>query len=258
MDPMVRIALRTARQVGRYIIQTYERPPFARMGQKSLEQFLLQLRSKMFGAYEDAISKAFPDHQVTSDFDSSDFQTGFTWSIDVLNGETNFARSLNDYCTVLGIFQDKELLHSVVYHYIEDTDYFATRELGAIVKQNRLRVSNTHALDQAVIALNDSPGQFSSTELLYTASPLQNSAKVGTILRSGCLGLDMARVSQGKIDGCVVSFDQLTQAKVAGLLVTEAGGFVGMDSNTKSRFVAANPEIFEQLRRQWSKSQTRN
>ena len=252
MDPLIRIGLRAARRAGRELLATYERPPVSRLGRQALVKYQANLRSKLLRLFQREIWNAYPEHVITQSMAHVQERNPFTWVVLVLDGEANFLRSLNDYCAVIGIFEGAQLQHSIVYEFLQDNEYFATQDIGAMVNQNRLRVARIEALSESVVAVSESnPRDFrlndpSSEESLTTfiANP--------TLRTSGCLGLDMARVAQGKLDGLVAMGEIPVSLKLTALLVTEAGGFAtnAIDSSSSREdavFVAANPPLFAKL-----------
>lgn len=227
MDPTLRIALRTLRQIGRYFLQTYDRPPYGRMKKTALEQFTRTSRQQLLELFDSSIRKAFPEHKVVDDSDQITRGTESFWYIEVLDGQTNFLRSLDDFCAVVGFFQQHELQHTVVYNYLTDAEYYATKDEIALVNQTRMRVSKTSRLDSAVVGISD--GALLLAEESNNTSIL--SREVASIRISGSIGLDFARVAHGKLDACVAPLTSTTLPLVAGLLVQEAGGVITFEKS---------------------------
>lgn len=169
-------------------------------------------------------------------------QPGYCWFFEPLCGEENFLRSLSDYCAVIGVFHDGTLQHAVIYQYLDDSEYYATKDEGATVNKIRLRVSNTSSLTRAVIAYahQDSSSQYSTYQM-------KTQTLVHSLRCSGCVALDFARVAQGKLDACVSIGPNQVIPSVASLLVSEAGGFSTAGVIDEEIFIAGNPQIFAAL-----------
>lgn len=197
----------------------------------------------MTSAFHDMVQTHFPEHKIANASTDLTKQSGYCWFIEPLCGEENFLRSLSDYCAVIGVFHNGTAQHVIIYHYLDDSEYFATKDEGATVNKNRLRVSSTSSLTRAVIAYahQESTPQYSTYQ--------EKTHKLVRSLRcSGCVALDFARVAQGKLDGCVsVGPNQVIQS-VASLLVCEAGGFSTSGLNNDEIFIAGNPQIFASLK----------
>ena len=243
MDPLVRIGLRTAREVGKQILPTFERPPYGRMGRTGLQTFIKNLRSEMLHIFEDRIIRAYPNHSVSSDFTLMPTRNSVHWFIEVLDGETNFLRSLNDFCAVIGIYENGDIRHSLIYHYVDDLEFYATLELGALVNRARLRVSKTNNLAESVIALSGShpPDPRQNSTLEYIKLLRHHRVEIRT---SGCTSIDIARVAQGKHDGCIASIDSSITKQICVLLVSEAGGMTTDSGSVNSYSAFSNPSLF--------------
>ena len=185
----------------------------------------------------------FPEHTIATEATDLTKQPGYCWFFEPLCGEENFLRSLSDYCAVIGVFHDGSLQHAVIYHYLDDSEYYATKDEGATVNKIRLRVSNTSSLNRAVIAYahQDSTSNYSNYQ--------EKTQKLVRSLRSsGCVALDFARVAQGKLDASVSIGPNQVIPSVASLLVSEAGGFATSGLNDESIVIAGNPQIFASLK----------
>lgn len=196
----------------------------------------------MTSAFHEMVRSHFPEHQIANEATELTEQSGYRWYIEPLCGEDNFLRSLSDYCAVIGVFHNGVSQHVVIYHYLDDSEYYATKDEGAVVNKIRLRVSSTSSLTRAVVAYEQQASTSDSSNF---------QVKVDTLVRSlrcsGCVALDFARVAQGKLDACVsVGTNQMIPS-VASLLVAEAGGFSTVNLNEEI-FVAGNPQIFAALK----------
>ena len=152
----------------------------------------------MTSAFHEMVQTHFPEHKIANEATDLTKQSGYCWFIEPLCGEENFLRSLSDYCAVVGIFHQGAVQHVVIYHYLDDLEYYASKDEGATVNKIRLRVSNTSAISRAVVA-------YAHEDATSNSSKYQE--RVHTLVRglrySGCLALDFARVAQGKLDACV-------------------------------------------------------
>ena len=248
MDPLLRIAFRTARDVGRHLLSTFDRPPYSRMGKTALRSFTHDLRSDLLQMFVEQIHRAYPSHSVFSDATQQPKPNSIHWFIDVIDGQTNFRRSLTDYCAVIGIFDDGILLHSMVYHYGDDLEFYATKDIGAQVNQSRLRVSSPNTINDSVIAISD-------VQILQQQSQDPSYSKLLTKLHvhrvetrtSGSLALDIMRVAQGKHDGCITTNTKSVKQEIGALLVREAGGSASDAYSSSSYFIVANPLVFSIL-----------
>lgn len=197
----------------------------------------------MSSVFQETLATHFPDHRFTTELKNIRLKKGYWWFVEPICGEENFLRSLPEYCAVIGIFLDGSLHHTIIYHYLEDVEFHATKNDGAMVNQSRLRVSGNTSLNRAVIALAQQNSGSHFAQQLNTLNGLVSSFRC-----SGCVGLDLARVAQGKLDACIHTGENLSIPMATELLVTEAGGFTTPISRGREIFIAGCPQIYKALR----------
>ncbi len=247
LHPHVRIGLRAARQCGQSLLRTFDRPPASRMGRRALHEYTLATNNYLFQNIQESIRNAFPDHNISQDPTELPEESSTTWLLQPLDGETNFLRSLQNYCAVIGIFEGRILQHSIVYDYLQDEEYYASRDETAMVNQNRLRVSRIEALSDAVIAYTDysRSSALGDSGMQQVQTILNNAIKHVRV--SGSMGLDVAQVARGRIDALVATVNPQDRVlQCTSLLIKEAGGFltnIPQQKKTESVVVAANPRL---------------
>lgn len=217
------------------------------MGRRALHDYTLATRDYLYQNFKESIQSAFPDHSISQDLKDLGEGSSIAWFLQPLDGETNFLRSLQSYCAVMGIFEGGTLQHSIVYDYFQDEEYYATRDETAMVNQNRLRVSRVETLSDGVVALAESTDEdyLKGNKLLPIHKLLGTSVK--HIRISGSMGMDVAQVARGRIDALVATLSPSDPTlQCTSLLIREAGGFVTstpIPERSESIIVAANPRL---------------
>lgn len=226
MDPLLRIALRTAREAGRLLLPTYDRPPYSRMGKTAIQRFTSDLRKELLYLFEAQVQRAYPDHVVSGDPNLIPHSGAVHWLIEVLEGESNFLRSLSEFSVVVGIYENRVLMHGVIYQSIDDLEFYVTKDIGAQVNNTRLRVSSTKSLASSLISVSGPQVQLKPKDSLMSIIFEDLSQLEADIRMSGSPALNIARVAQGKLDANI-SVDLPSMIyDIGALLVNEAGGFV--------------------------------
>lgn len=199
-----------------------------------------------------ALRAAFPaDAIVAEEGARSEGESGRTWYIDPLDGTTNFAHGLPHCCVSICLQGEEGPLVGVVYDVFRQWAFYAQRGLGAWREGQRLRVSHTAALGEALVA----------TGFPYDRrhNPDNNIDRAGRILlraqglrRAGSAALDLAWLAAGWLDAYWE--DRLKPWDLAAgvLLVQEAGGvisdlFGGDFSVHKGRVSASNGPLHAEL-----------
>lgn len=172
------------------------------------------------------------------------------WFVDPIDGTVNFAAKLPHFCTSIALATaDRQPLLGVVYDPVRRELFTAVRGGGARLNGRPLAVTQTDALNDAVV----------STGFPYDKhlNPDNNEREWAAFLRHirgerrlGCAALDLCWVAAGRLDGYWEK-DLKPWDVMAGLLVArEAGGVVtdydgGPDPQKldRGRYVASNGRI---------------
>lgn len=195
----------------------------------------------------DSLAKKFPDISFAGEeFGGSRDEKRF-WLCDPIDGTGHFIHGL-PFCTVmLALIEDQRVNFSVVYDFVSDTLYHATRGEGAFAGDTPLHVS-TRSLNDAYLIVEQNVTHHENRDRF-----LKLFHKAG-LLEMMTAGWSLAMVAAGTLDGRITwdgwGFDY--DFAPGSLLVEEAGGMV---ANIGSRtydyrdrdFLAVNPIIFKQM-----------
>jgi myo-inositol-1(or 4)-monophosphatase len=206
------------------------------------------------------LGEAFPGHGIYGEEGTRERMDGeFRWYVDPLDGTTNFAHGLPQFCVSLGLErrqpgieagQDGTLVAAVIYDPMRDELFTAERGKGAWLNGKPMRVSHTPELAEALLATgfpsrkrHDSPNVHFYHEFTLRSHGLR---------RAGSAALDLASVASGRMDA-FWEFNLNPWDTAAGvLLIEEAGGrvtdFSGSQFKLDSREVlASNGFIHDEL-----------
>jgi myo-inositol-1(or 4)-monophosphatase len=195
---------------------------------------------------------AFPEHGVFGEEGTRErLEAEFRWYVDPLDGTTNFAHGLPQFCVSMGLEQrpvgikpgeDGTLVAAVIYDPMRDELFTAERGRGAWLNGKPMQVSHTPELAEALLATgfpsqkrHDSPNVHFYHEFTLRSHGLR---------RAGSAALDLACVASGRMDA-FWEFNLNPWDTAAGiLLVEEAGGrvtdFSGGNFKLDSREVLAS------------------
>jgi myo-inositol-1(or 4)-monophosphatase len=198
------------------------------------------------------LSAAFPEHGIFGEEGTRDRLDGeFRWYVDPLDGTTNFAHGLPQFCVSMGLEQrrtglapgeDGTMVAAVIYDPLRDELYAAERGRGALLNGRPMHVSRTPELAEALVATgfpsrkrNESPNIHFYHEF---------SLRSHGVRRAGSAALDLAYVAAGRLDA-FWEFNINPWDTAAGyLLVEEAGGqmtgFSGKPFRLDSREILAS------------------
>ena len=132
------------------------------------------------------------------------------WIIDPIDGTTNFLHGIPHFAICLALESKKEIISGLIYDPIKDEMFYAEKNKGAYLNNQRLRVSNKNLIDECLFSSNHEGVKFSNLNMRY----------------SGCASLDLAYVASGRLDGFFHNKINIWDVAAGALLVEEAGGIV--------------------------------
>ena len=132
------------------------------------------------------------------------------WIIDPIDGTTNFLHGIPHFAICLALESKKEIISGLIYDPIKDEMFYAEKNKGAYLNNQRLRVSNKNLIDECLFSSNHEGVKFSNLNMRY----------------SGCAALDLAYVAAGRLDGFFHNKINLWDVAAGEILVKEAGGLV--------------------------------
>ena len=132
------------------------------------------------------------------------------WIIDPIDGTTNFLHGIPHFAICIALQSKEEIISGLIFDPIKDEMFFAEKDKGAYLNNQRLRVSNKNLIDECLFSSNHEGVKFSNLNMRY----------------SGCAALDLAYVASGRLDGFFHNKINLWDVASGALLVHEAGGTV--------------------------------
>jgi len=132
------------------------------------------------------------------------------WIIDPIDGTTNFLHGIPHFAICIALKSKKEIISGLIFDPIKDEMFYAEKDKGAYLNNQRLRVSNKNIIDDCLFSSNHEGVKFSTLNMRY----------------SGCAALDLAYVSSGRLDGFFHNKINIWDVAAGALLVEEAGGVV--------------------------------
>ena len=156
------------------------------------------------------------------------------WIIDPIDGTTNFLHGIPHFAICIALQSNKEIVSGLIFDPIKDEMFFAEKNKGSYLNNQRLRVSKKNVIDDCLFSSNHDGVRFSNFNMRYT----------------GCAALDMAYVAAGRFDGFFHNHINLWDVAAGSLMVKEAGGVVNdfnKFSNNTINIRASSDEINDKM-----------
>ena len=158
------------------------------------------------------------------------------WIIDPIDGTTNFLHGIPHFAISIALQQENEIVIGLVYDPIKNEIFFAEKNNGSYINNNRIRVSKKSNLEECLFASNSD-----GLRSIYPKLNLRN---------TGCAALDLAYVGCGRFDGFFHNKINLWDVAAGKIIIEEAGGKVNDISNYKINKIdirAGNSYIYEKM-----------
>lgn len=250
MHPMVTIALRAARDAAEAIALSSDRLDRVQILDTSPSGFLTSMDQIADKSVLYHLEKAYPDHSFHSRV--SGFKQGkgddVVWLIDPLLGNRNFAAGYTQFAVSIAAQMNGVVKHAVVVCPLSGEEFVASRGDGAALNSRRIRVSDKHEFDSALISIN--PENLTAAALTGFQTMLLERGAQPRI--TGCTALDMLYCASNRVLGGWASSVDTTSLAAANLILKEAGGLMASeagdpDFTTGKEVLFANPRFIKLL-----------
>ena len=156
------------------------------------------------------------------------------WIIDPIDGTNNFLHGIPHFAICIALQSENEIVSGLIFDPIKDEMFFAEKNKGVYLNNQRLRVSSRNKLDDCLFSSNQEGLKFSSLNMRC----------------SGSSALDMAYVASGRLDGFFQNKLNIWDVAAGYLMVKEAGGIVNdviKFSNNNINIRASSSSISEKM-----------
>lgn len=180
------------------------------------------------------IHRAFPGHGIFGEEGTrSNLESEYRWYIDPLDGTTNFAHGFPAFCVSLGLerrtgslkeSEDGEMVAAVLYDPLRDELFTAEKGKGAYLNGNRIHVSRTRVLAEALVATGFPSRKRHDNPNIHFYQ--QFTLRSHGVRRAGSAALDLAYTACGRLDAFWEFNLNPWDTSAGALLVTEAGGTI--------------------------------
>ena len=172
------------------------------------------------------ICNRFPEDGVLGEEGSSrTSRSGYLWVVDPLDGTTNFVHHLPHYMVSIGLSFEHARVGAACYGPALDEEFYAVSGKGAFQDGNRIRVSSTATLQDALLATGF---PYNRADVIDELMPLVRRCLLTSrgLRRCGSAAYDLCNVARGHLDGFFETGLKPWDTAAGALLVTEAGGML--------------------------------
>ncbi len=198
------------------------------------------------------IKSQYPDHLIVGEETHEAFgdYEGPAWIIDPIDGTTNFVRGIPHFAISIAYCEKNfEPKFSVIYDPMKDELFFAEKNAGVWMNNERIYTSNCKTLEESMIACAAPFRSMDATDDVF-AIIKELQPQIDDIRRAGCCALDLAYTAVGRCDAYwelgIWPWDTAAgelMVRCAGGIVTDVRGNEGDLLTRRSIIAAATPEL---------------
>lgn len=224
-DDELRVAERLARQAGQLLLD--RRHDERVIEHKGVIDLVTDADHASESLIIDGLREAFPDDAVLAE--ESGQLDGFghdrrRWVIDPLDGTTNYAHLFPLYAVSIALVIEDSPAVGVVHAPALDETYTATATQEARLNGDRIQVSETDQLEQAMLATGFPYNPETRHENLPLLTEFLRSSQA--VRRAGAAAYDLCCVAAGRFDGYWEREVSAWDIAAGVLIVEQAGGVV--------------------------------
>ncbi|WP_315790918.1 inositol monophosphatase family protein [Fischerella sp. JS2] len=199
------------------------------------------------------LGRHFADHAILTEESGKlgNQENKFLWTIDPLDGTTNFAHQYPFFAVSIGLLINGVPQVGVIYDPFHDELFRAAQNLGATRNRRPIKVSDTSELGKSLLVTGFAYDRRETSDNNYAEFCHFTHLTQG-VRRSGSASLDLAYVACGRLDGYWERGLSPWDIAAGIIIVREAGGKVTAYDRTpikieSGRILATNGYIHEIL-----------
>ena len=230
------IMIKATEKASKILIRDFGEIEKLQVSKKGPKDFVTNSDLKTEKIIIDELKKARPNYSLISEENGTEKnKDDNTWIIDPIDGTVNFLHGLPHFAISIGLQSGDEIISGLIFDPIKNEMFYAEKNNGAFLNNQRIRVSKKNKLDECLFAIG--------------SGNVKNLKDI-SYRKSGCAALDMAYVACGRYDGYFQSNLNIWDI-AAGIIITkEAGGIIN-DIDLKNykniKVVASSPDISDKL-----------
>tara|TARA_B100001093_G_C26686981_1_gene953110 strand:+ start:408 stop:1148 length:741 start_codon:yes stop_codon:yes gene_type:complete len=230
------VIIKASEKASKILIRDFGEIEKLQVSKKGPTDFVTNADIKAEKIIIDELKKARPNFSIISEengFEENKDKNN-TWIIDPIDGTINFLHGIPHFAISIALKSNDEIVSGLIFDPIKDEMFFAEKNNGAFLNNQRIRVSKKNKINECLFA---------------TGENINNKLEI-EYRKSGSAALDMAYVAAGRFDGCFQKELNLWDIAAGFVLIKEAGGSINEInlSQTKNlKVIASSQEIHQKL-----------
>ena len=253
MQPAIKMALRVARQGSDYLKAHFERQEPNGKDESERYRQLERVEQSIYDNFVEQLAKAYKDHTIAPMGEADANGSERSWHILPVLGRDNFVRGIPEFAMALSQKKNNRTENLLIVNPITGEEYSASRGHGAALNSRRVRASEVKLPARSALATNllDQARQ-GDDPMIWGEMAATLARETGIFRTSGCVVLDIARVSAGLLDAAIIFRPEAVDLDLGVTLAMESGALTGDFSGNPSignarQLIVANPKLFREV-----------
>jgi len=230
------IMIKASEKASKILIRDFGEIEKLQVSKKGPNDFVTNADFKAEKIIIEELNKAKPNYSIISEENGvvNNRDKNNTWIIDPIDGTINFLHGIPHFAISIALKSEDEIISGLIFDPIKNEMFYAEKNNGAFLNNQRIRVSKKNKLSDC---------------LFVTNNKLNNDPGL-TYRKSGCAALDMAYVASGRYDGFFQHNLCLWDIAAGIILVREAGGIlneISLSTNENIKIIASSIDINTKL-----------
>ncbi len=226
LTELEKIAINAAKIGGKILLNAYHHARHISFVEKKSNDFVTQIDIESENTIRETLKKETPEFGfLGEETGSTSGEITCVWVVDPLDGTTNFIHGFPFFAVSISLLENDEPVVGVVFDPIRNEVFHATKNGGAYLNGEKVRVTEPQSLKRTLIATGF---PFREKDLLkrYLNVFEEVFLLASGVRRAGSASLDLAYTAAGIVDGFFEHGLSVWDIAAGVLLIKEAGGIV--------------------------------
>tara|TARA_B100000989_G_scaffold268275_1_gene222881 strand:+ start:1559 stop:2305 length:747 start_codon:yes stop_codon:yes gene_type:complete len=238
ISPNLNLMIKACEKASKVIIRDFGELENLQVSRKGPKDFVTKTDKRVEKILLDELSKSKKNYSFITEETGKIINKNKSnfWIIDPIDGTTNFLHGVPHFAISVALQKEGEITSGLIFDPIKNEIFYAEKNSGAFINNNRIRVSKKSKLENCLFASNN--------DGIKSVHPRLN------LRNTGCAALDLAYVGCGRLDGYFHNKINIWDVAAGKIIIEEAGGKVNRIDHfsiNKIDIRAANTDIYEKM-----------
>ena len=238
ISPNLNLMIKACEKASKVIIRDFGELENLQVSRKGPKDFVTKTDKRVEKIILDELSKSKKNYSFITEETGKIINKNKSnfWIIDPIDGTTNFLHGVPHFAISVALQKEGEITSGLIFDPIKNEIFYAEKNSGAFINNNRIRVSKKSKLEDCLFASNN--------DGIKSVHPRLN------LRNTGCAALDLAYVGCGRLDGYFHNKINIWDVAAGKIIIEEAGGKVNRIDHfsiNKIDIRAANTDIYEKM-----------